>query len=52
MEKTLKEKKEIVIDSLVEFIKKATKEGATSDEVAALPEVAALVLEFNHPFHP
>lgn len=52
MEKELNEKKEIIIDSLVEFIKRATKENATSAEINTLPDVAKLVLDFNYPYHP
>lgn len=36
--------REEVIECLVEFIKVATKENATSDKVAVLPEVAQVVL--------
>lgn len=52
MKNLIEENKEVVINCLVEFIKEATKENATSDKVAVLPEVAKLVLEFSYPFHP
>lgn len=42
-EKACKQYEE-VIDSLVEFVKRATQEGASEKVVRVLPEVAAIVL--------
>lgn len=40
------EQKEIVIAALVDFVKRASQFGATPEEVAVLPEVAKVLLDW------
>ncbi len=45
-----KEQIEEFVDALLEFVKWASKKGATAEEVEALPEVARVLADFNQQF--
>lgn len=37
-----------VLDILMDFLKRATGDNATPEEVAVIPQIATILLEYNH----